>query len=350
MKIFRSIGKLAGQAARSLKPKRLSVPTIGLRHLARKHGLKATLLTGGVAVGSGTSTLVELAKGPANEQPPIILIGNKLSDQIMENNPWNMSHFNKGNQIVPENETTDSPTMSAHSDTQDHGQAHHGHHEVDFLFLSKIKAALILLTMVALICGLIKLGRIVGKWMKRWYRIRRDRTSLRDIPRLEAIQHVRRRQARDVPQQVYQQTPSPCPSYGTAMAAASAPIPGMAFHDEMMAAQETLRKTQAVNPTPRSDYTADNEPASMEAVLRDLESHPDQPAQTQDPSDPLPANHGNWPSPTSSSRPPYPPPSRPQTLELSTQPPQDQTLQSADPLPATQTTAQVARPQEQTSK
>merc|ERR1712237_68621 len=121
MNIFRSVGKLAGQAARSLKPKRFSAPTIGLRHLARKHGLKATLLTGGVAVGSGTSTLVELAKGPANDQPPIILIGSKLSDQIMENNPWNMSHFNKGNQNVPETEeiinmqTTDSPTMSAHS-------------------------------------------------------------------------------------------------------------------------------------------------------------------------------------------------------------------------------------------
>merc|ERR1712237_162432 len=126
MNIFRSVGKLAGQAARSLKPKRFSAPTIGLRHLARKHGLKATLLTGGVALGSGTSTLVELAKGPSNEQPPIILIGGKLSDQIMENSPWNMSHFNKGNQIVPENETTDSPTMSAHSDTQDHGLAHHG--------------------------------------------------------------------------------------------------------------------------------------------------------------------------------------------------------------------------------
>ena len=252
-------------------------------------------------------------------------------------------------------QTTDPPTMAAHSDTLDHSLTHvihHRDHQVEFL--PKLKAAFLLLTIVALICCLLKLGQTVGKWLRRWYRRRRDSINLRDLPRLEAVQHVRRRQVRSVPQRVPQQPPSPtnssCPSYGTAMATASAPISGMAFHNEMMAIQETLRKTQAVNPTPRPGHTSDSEPVSMETVLRNLESHPDQPTQTQDPSSPPLADPGSWPSPAPASRPPYPPPSRPQTLELSTQPPQDQTLQSADPLPITQTTAQVARPQEPASK
>ena len=193
MNIFRSLGRVASQAAKAIKPKRLSGPKYGiqngLKHLTKKHGLKAVLLTSGVALGSGADALVDLAKGQPGEQPPVILIGGKLSDQIMKNNPWNISRFDRGNQDSSKEkgttsmQTTDPPTMAAHSDTLDHGLTHVIHHrDQQVEFLSKIKAAFLLLTIVAIVYCLIKLGRTMGKWLRRWCRRRRDSIDLRDLP------------------------------------------------------------------------------------------------------------------------------------------------------------------------
>ena len=374
--IFRSIGRIASQAARAIKPKRLHGPKYGAKHFMKKHGFKAAILTGGVALGSGADTLIELAKGKPEEQPPIIMLGGELSEHRVNKDSWNLLRFDTDNENFSEEErivdmqATDAPSMAAHNDELDHGRTHGGHHHGDPDFVARMKAAFILLIIIALICCLLKMGKTVGKWLRNCRRKRRNRVDIRELPRLEIIQDGRQRQVQSLPQRIPHADPSPtnsnCPSYGTAMA--TAPITGMAFYEEMTAVQEALKlaKTLAVNPTPRPDPSSSNGIPDMETVLRNLEkntqSHPRDVASFPQTQGPLPQDTAQVPTAqqpsstaqTPASRPTYPPPACPQSPASPVQsaqassptcPPPASPQSPASPVQATQA-ARSPNPQE----
>ena len=193
--IFRSLGRAASKAARAIKPRRLHGPKHGAKVFLKKHAKLAAFLTGGVALGAGADGLIELAKGKPEEQPPIIMLGGELSEHRVNDDSWNLLRFDTDNENFSEEErvvdmqATDPTTTADHDDALDLGRAHvahHGDHHRDFV--TKIKAAFIFITIIILICCLLKMGKTVRKWLKKCYRKRKNRVDLTDLPRLEVVQ------------------------------------------------------------------------------------------------------------------------------------------------------------------
>ena len=280
--IFRSLGRIAGQAARAIKPKRLHGPKHGAKHFFKKHGMKAAILTGGVALGAGSDAVIEAVRGRP-EEPPLIMQGGQLAENRINDDSWNFLRFDTNNENFAEEEKIIElqtmeivPNMAAHSDDLAHVHAHvsgGGHHHGDSDFIARMKAAFLLLIIVFLICFLLKVGRMVGKMMRTCYNKRRTRLELRELPRLEVVHDGWQRQVQRIPHADPSPTNSSCPSYGTAVA--TAPTTGQAFYEEMTAAQAAMKlaKTLAVNPVPRPHPSSSNGIPDMETVLQNLEEN-----------------------------------------------------------------------------
>ncbi len=131
--IFRTLGRLISKGARAIKPARLHGPKHGAKQYFKKHGMKAAILTGGVALGAGSDALIEAARGRP-EEPPIIMLGGELSENRINDDSWNLLRFDTNNENFSEEEritniqTTIAPSMAAHNDELDHGRTHGGHH------------------------------------------------------------------------------------------------------------------------------------------------------------------------------------------------------------------------------
>ena len=192
MNIFKSLGRAASKAARAIKPKRLHGPRHGAKEFLKKHAKLAAILTAGVGLGAGADGLIELAKGKPEEEAPIIMLGGELSEHKTTDDSWNFLHFDIENDNFSEEKTildiqnTDPNSTADHNDALDFGRAHASHHENHHgEFLTKVKAALLFITVIIIILCLLKLRKTVRKWMKMCFKKKKDKV---DLPRLDIIQ------------------------------------------------------------------------------------------------------------------------------------------------------------------
>ena len=101
--LFRKLGRLASHTARALKPKRLHGPRHGPGYYFRKHGMKAAILGGGVALGAGYDAMIEAVRGGPAEAP-LLMEGGQLAENRIDDSSWNFLRFDTNNENFAEEE------------------------------------------------------------------------------------------------------------------------------------------------------------------------------------------------------------------------------------------------------